>query len=338
MGQDETFDDLAERIQQMQIRAREIALKRNPSMALKRGFHAKGTGICGKLEIRTDIPKELQAGLFQPSAIYDALIRFSNARGEILGDLSKDQRGVAIRLKTKQGEALLPTDTANIQDFLMTNTPVSFARNPVQFIEVGEILLGGIGQLVPRLWKKYGLKETRRILGVFLQPVVSFKPFQMNQYWSRTSYQLGSHAIRYLIRPSAGFKMLSSSQQLLGVLRSFNQGAAQREDYLREKLREALNEGELRFDFCIQLFVDEKKTPIEDAYIEWKESDAPPIPIATLILPKQDFDPGLEEAVERMAFNPWNTVDLTPLGLINLARKKVYEASARQRGASVKAI
>ncbi|HLO13218.1 MAG TPA: hypothetical protein VK206_00200, partial [Anaerolineales bacterium] len=163
-----------------------------------------------------------------------------------------------------------------------------------------------------------------------------FKPLEMNQYWSRTSYQYGPHAIRFLIRPSAGSKMLTASQQFLDVLRSIIQGVPQREDYLREKLREALRAGELRFDFCIQLFVDEKKTPIEDAYIEWKESDAPPIPIATLILPKQDFDPALEQAIESIAFNPWNTVDFTPLGLINLARKKVYGASAHHRGALVK--
>jgi hypothetical protein len=130
--------------------------------------------------------------------------------------------------------------------------------------------------------------------------------------------------------------MLSGSQQLLGALRSLLQGIPQREHYLREKLREGLKEGELRFDFCIQLFVDEKKTPIEDAYIEWRESDAPPIEIATLVLPKQDFDPQLQQAIELMAFNPWNTVEFMPLGLINLARKKVYEASARHRGASPK--
>lgn len=332
-SQDEMFDDLAERIQRMQDRAREIARKRNPSMSLKRGFHAKGIGVRGKFQVRSDLPKELQVGLFQPGAVYDALVRFSNARGEVLGDLSKDQRGIAIRIKTRADESLAPTDTANIQDFLMTNTPVSFARNPVQFIEVGEILLGGIVNVVPRLWRKYGLKETRRILGVFLQPVLSFKPFQINEYWSRTSYQFGNHAIRFLIRPVSGSKILSSSQQLLGVLRSLSLDVPEREHYLREKLREALREGEVCFDFCIQLFVDEKKTPIEEAYIEWKESDAPPIPIATLILPKQEFDPALQQAVESMAFNPWNTVDLTPLGLINLARKKVYQASASHRGA-----
>ena len=129
--------------------------------------------------------------------------------------------------------------------------------------------------------------------------------------------------------------MLSSSQQLLGVLRALMQGGPQKEHYLREKLREALTEGDVCFDFCIQLFVDDKRTPIEDAYIEWKESDSPPMPIATLTIPKQELDPQLQQDVEHMAFSPWNTSEFTPLGLINLARKNVYDASASHRGASV---
>ena len=61
----------------------------------------------------------------------------------------------------------------------------------------------------------------------------------------------------------------------------------------------------------------------------------PPVPIATLILPKQDLDLQLQQDMEGMAFNPWNTTDFTPLGLINLARKDVYDASASHRGAAV---
>jgi catalase len=335
MNQDEMIDDLAERIQQMQVRAREMEQKRNPSATLRRGFHAKGVGVRGKFQVRSDIPQDLQVGLFQPGATdYAVLVRFSNARGEVVGDLSKDQRGVAIRVKTNTGESLSPQDTTNIQDFLMTNTPISFARSPVQFIEVGEILLGGISRVFPRLVKKYGLKEARRILGVFLAPIISFKPYQMNTYWSRTSYKFGEHGVRYLIRPAAGTKMLSTSQQLAGAARSLFQGHGQKEYYLREKLRDALREGEVCFDFCVQFFVDEKRTPIEDAYIEWKESDSPPIPIATLVIPKQDIDTQLQKDMEHMAFNPWNTREITPLGLINLARKKVYDASATNRGGS----
>ena len=336
-NQEEMFEDLSERMQQMQVRAREMAQKRNPSAPLRRGFHAKGTGVWARFRVWTDMPRHLQVGLFQPGATYDALVRFSNARGEVLGDLNKDQRGIAIRLKTIPGESLSPRDVSDIQDFLMTNTPISFARSPLQFIEVGEILLGGIGGVVPRLVRKYGFREARRILGVFLAPLISFMPFQMNQYWSRTSYQFGEYAIRFLLRPSAGMKILSTGEQLFGVLRSVLQGAPQKDHYLREKLREGMEQGEIRFDFCVQLFVDQKRTPIEEAFIEWKESDSPPIPIATLIIPTQGLDAQLQEDMEKMAFNPWNTDEFTPLGQINLARKNVYEASAAHRGGSVKA-
>lgn len=88
--------------------------------------------------------------------------------------------------------------------------------------------------------------------------------------------------------------------------------------------------------FCIQIFVDEKKTPIEDAYIEWKETDSPSIPIATLTILKQEFDSQLLADMEQVAFNPWHTKDFTPLGLINLARKGVYDASAMHSGSSLK--
>ena len=130
--------------------------------------------------------------------------------------------------------------------------------------------------------------------------------------------------------------MLSSTEQLFGLLRSVFLGRPMKEHYMREKLREALDDGDLRFEFCVQLFVNDNKTPIEDAYIEWLESDSPPIPIATLTIPKQEFDEGLQTEMENMAFNPWHTKEITPLGLINLARKKVYDASAMNRGSSLK--
>ncbi len=336
MSQDEMLDDLAARMQRMQDRAREKARKRAASAELRRGFHAKGTGVRGRFQIRPDVPENLQVGFFQPGAAYAALVRFSNARGEVLGDLSKDQRGIAIRVKTIPDERFSTADDSNIQDFLMTNTPISFARSPGQFIEVGEILLEGIAGVVPRLVKKYGFKEARRILGVFLAPVISFKPLQLNTYWSRTSFQFGARVARFLLRPITGTKMPSPGEQLSGVARALWQGGQQKENYLRERLRDALREGEVCFEFCVQLFVDEERTPVEHAYIEWKESDAPPIPIATLVIPKQDFDLRLQADMERMALNPWNTESFTPLGLINLARKKVYDASAAHRGTSAK--
>jgi hypothetical protein len=70
--------------------------------------------------------------------------------------------------------------------------------------------------------------------------------------------------------------------------------------------------------------------------VEWRESDSPPIPIALLLIPKQEIDDRLQQEMEQMAFSPWNTKDLTPLGRINLARMKVYDASAEHRGANAR--
>ena len=336
MNQEDMLDDLVERIQQMQVKAREKARKKIPATPLKRGFHAKGIGFRATFKVSPVIPASFQVDFFQPKAEYEALIRFSNARGEVLSDLAKDQRGMAFRVKTVAGEKLAWNDFSEIQDFLMTNTPVSFARNPVQFIEVGEMLLDGTAAVPFRLIKKYGFEEAMRILRVFLMPLLSFKPLQMNQYWSRTSYKFGNTSVRYLVRPSPGSKSVSSTGQFLGALRSLLTGSPEHEHYLREKLLQALKEEDQRFDFCIQPYVDPLHTPIEDAFIEWKEFDSPPIPIATLTIPKQEFDMRLQTDIERMAFNPWNTRDITPLGLINLARKKVYDASATNRDTLVK--
>src|SRR5262245_20009552 len=130
MNQDELIAELAERIQQMQIKARDIAQQRGGSLPLKRAFHAKGMGVRARFKINSNIPKDLQVGFFQPNAEYEALIRFTNTRSEVLGDLEKDQRGAAIRVKMMEGAVLAPDDYSNVQDFLMVNTPVSFARNP----------------------------------------------------------------------------------------------------------------------------------------------------------------------------------------------------------------
>ena len=81
MGHDKNFDDLAERIQRMQDKARELAQHRDSSAVLKRGFHAKGMGVRAKFKFSPDLPDHLRVGLFQPGVDYDALVRFSNARG-----------------------------------------------------------------------------------------------------------------------------------------------------------------------------------------------------------------------------------------------------------------
>jgi hypothetical protein len=105
---------------------------------------------------------------------------------------------------------------------------------------------------------------------------------------------------------------------------------------LRKDLADRLRAGDLSFDLLFQPFVDESKTPVEDASREWKEHDSPCVPVARLVIPRQDIDSAegraAEERVDRLAFSPWHTTDdFRPLGHINRARKAVYLASAAHR-------
>jgi hypothetical protein len=329
---DAVLEDLARRVQRMQDRALERA-GHDPAV-LTRGLHAKGMGVRARLQVDADLPERFRHGLFRPGAEYAAIVRFSNARGEVLGDLAKDQRGIAVRVKTVIGAPLAPDGYGeDIQDFLGSSTPVSFARSATQFIEVGEILLlGAAPGVVGGLVKRYGPTEALRILKVFFTPLLSLAPYEMHQYWSRTSFRLGDSTIRYLFRPVPGSRVWSKGRQVAGALQALARGRAWRQHYLRETLLESLRSADVGFEFCIQAFVDEARTPVEDASVEWPESIAPPVRLATLTIPRQSLDPALQASVERMAFSPWFRYGVEPIGLINLARKRVYEASAAHRG------
>src|SRR5262249_16220501 len=107
-------------------------------------------------------------------------------------------------------------------------------------------------------------------------------------------------------------------------------------EYLAKEAARRLAHGDIVFDLCIQRFVDEKVTPIEDTAVEWKERVSPPEPAATIKSPNADDGTtaarGRSRAVEGLSFNPWNTTeDFRPLGNLNRARKAAYDASAAHR-------
>ena len=153
------------------------------------------------------------------------------------------------------------------------------------------------------------------------RPVASLA---LETYWSRGAIAWGKTlAVRYLLRPAASSGPTADAESTSA-------------DYLRRDLARRLNQGELEFDLCIQRFVDEAKTPIEDTAIEWLERNALPEKVATLTIPKQDVGSvealSTEQMIDAIAFNPWNTTEeFRPLGNLNRARKVVYDASAAHR-------
>ncbi len=142
-----------------------------------------------------------------------------------------------------------------------------------------------------------------------------------DQFWSRAPYRFGPYAVKFTLQPSGS---APGSSAALG------------ESYLKEDFIERLLRGPITFDFKVQRYVNEVKTPIEDGTVEWKESDAPFEAIAQLVIPQQDLRTAsareTEILVDNLDFNPWNTTEeFRPLGNLNRARRTVYQASADYR-------
>ena len=73
--------------------------------------------------------------------------------------------------------------------------------------------------------------------------------------------------------------------------------------------------------------------PVEDATVQWPESESPYRTVALLLIPRQEIDTPEQKAVARqLAFNVWHAVaDHRPLGGINRLRREVYPISAAWR-------
>ncbi len=101
-------------------------------------------------------------------------------------------------------------------------------------------------------------------------------------------------------------------------------------DMLRFDLAARLAVDDLRFRLTVQRYVDERRTPIEDASVLWKRSVARPVEIATVVIPRQDIlDSNGARArafVDELKFNPWNAPpQFRPLGSLNRLFRVLYE-------------
>ena len=98
-------------------------------------------------------------------------------------------------------------------------------------------------------------------------------------------------------------------------------------DHLREDLVRRLQDGPVRFSLNVQLEVSPEVTPIEDALIEWEESQSPSMAVADLELTRELL--GVD--AEALRFTPAHSIAAhRPLG--NLARGRIFTYRASQEG------
>jgi hypothetical protein len=314
------FEQLAQDIMRLQLKNAKTASAHGVPHAVDRAFHAKSTLATNRAELRfLDLPADLSHGFAQPGRAYPTIVRFSNASGIGQSDAAQDLRGVALRVQMSPEES---------HDLLMTNFPVSYARNARQFVAFAAAMSGDRpAQLrgVLRLIRMFGVEETVRMLkNVSEGRRRTVCSVATETYWSRGAMRWGpTLAVRYLLRPAPDTAPAPRPPK-------------DDPNYLSTEAARRLAEGDIRFELCVQRYIDEDSTPIEDTAVAWSERISPVEPVAVLTLPRGDLSTvdALAQAqlIDAMAFNPWNTTDeFRPLGNLNRARKAVYDASSAQR-------
>ena len=290
-----------------------------------RDAHPKAHG-CVRAEFRVSatVPETLAHGVFVPGATYPAWIRFSNgAQGATRPDIKGDARGMAIKLRDVPGVSLLNEGDAAgegaTQDFILISHPVFFANDPRRYLSV--VRRASSDRKASKLLIPFdlglrgswiALKTTRKKIAHPLQA----------RYWSTVPYQLGTgpnrQAVKYSVRPCT-----AATDSL---------PARPGPNFLRDAMRTTLDVGDACMEFLVQPRTSAAMS-VEDSMTEWTENDAPFYPVATLHIPRQQFDTPEQNAFcEKLAFNPWHALpEHKPLGITNRLRKVIYEHIRRVR-------
>ena len=296
-------------------------MEKNKTAYVARGAHSKAHG-CVKawFVINQDIPVELQHGIFQfPGQEYKSWIRFSNAASNIHSndDRQRDARGMAIKIVDLYEHGISKkSGMPDYQDFLMHDSPAFFVANMQHYNEFTNSenqMLYFIPAPNPFNWR---LRELKNAFTTLKKPPSS--PLN-NQYYSNTAYKLGPHNIKFSARACH--------------LSQLNPVQHEDEDFLRKIMEEELNHKSACFDFMVQLQKTDKKMPIENASVIWKESDSEFIKLAKITIEKQNFNtPSQQQLCENLSFSPFNSLKAhKPIGGLNRIREQVYAASSKFR-------
>lgn len=295
--------------------------------ALKSAKHGKGRalhrkqhlGLHGRFEVLSDLPEAARQGLFAAPGSYEAWVRLSNGGPDRLPDRKPDVRGFAIKVRGVSGPGALGAGPTESQDFLLINHPAFAFSGPDEFVGLAKNMVKGPGALLGYLVPRYGffgaIGMMKRLAMTMGKP---FSGFATEPFFSASPIACGPYAARVRLQPASPDARAGASGDWAG-------------DFL-----EHLRRGPLRFALQLQFYVDEARTPIEDAAVDWPEDVAPYVTVGTLSLPAQDPQDGagrdLAAGIEAASFDPWSALLAhRPLGEVMRARRVVYYQSQAGR-------
>ena len=325
------IEEIATRSLLMQTNA--AAQQRRP---LCRGTHAKG--VCSRARFEVfDVTVErdpvqatrLAKGIFAKPGIYPAVVRFANADPNINSDFKPDVRSLSFSVDlTRDGVA---DDGTSRQDFSMQNATTLPINDSAAFLATIKLLTASNQAAV--LWSlpfRDKLKVLRTLTLAELQARQTIKPYQQLRYWSTVPFRHGPiDVVKYSATPSP--------DNPARPLQRNNPTGLQ-----DELIRHLKEDGKMsRFDFGIQFLDVERMTYwskqrdasfwIENASVEWNETEAPFHTVAKLtLLPNSQLPSDASEAAY-FDVTGNSTPDSTPVGSINRARWPAEVASRKAR-------
>jgi hypothetical protein len=299
----------------------------------ERGGNTKTHGVLkATVTIRDDIPEHCRKGIFATPRSYPAYVRYAGPGPDVPADI-EDVGFLSMSVKlmgvpgVKQMERMGLSDVEKLsqekftQDFITTSggptfvTPNSRENVKLQYWSLLHMPLF------------YFINPfDSHFLDMFMQSL--FNETQYNplgqRYWSCTPYLLGEgQAVMYSFVPKTKVETRIPGLPFGKV--PFN--------YLRENMIKTLNEKDVEFELLIQLQTDPHLMPIEDSSVRWPEKLSPFIPVATVHIPKQQFESeALIEFTKRLKMNPWHCLpEHRPLGNLNRARLRLYSELSKFR-------
>ena len=315
-----------------------------PTGRIERDAHPKSTGcVDAVFTVDNDLDTKFRHGIFaEPGRSYRAVIRFSNSNeNPSLPDRNPDGRGMAIKLfdlgpnqvpmATDPLSSLSPrADTPYLapddmqlagspsQDFIMISHPVFLVADPVGYRKV----IGNTDSASPlaAIVRPFIALEGLGIAGIKnAMAIVSLKIANplAQRYWSMVPYQLGTGptaiATKFSVLP-VGFPTDAAAPDQSDP------------DFLRHAMVRSLEKGEAKFVFAIQPRTASTQ-PVEDPRIDWPEAEAPFHTVATITVPKQNFNTEARNtACALLSYSPWHALpDHKPLGAVNRMRKVIYQ-------------
>jgi hypothetical protein len=208
----------------------------------------------------------------------------------------------------------------------MVNHPTFVARNVKDYLRLEEIRLDAnplttVGRALARgEWNpfRWPWRGALTIASIAVQPPAHPASYT---YYSMVPIRFGKWIAKYRARPVGDVSTLQ-----LPV------SAMTHSDVMGLALTETLRTHPVAFDFEVQLRTSAQTMPIEDATVEWPETESPYCPVARLVLAPQDISLESVRGCESLSFNVWHGLDAhRPLGGLNRVRRRAYEVSSAWR-------